>query len=311
MLKRVGLFLAVMLSLFGDANAQQDAMYTQYQFNALAINPAYAGSRNNVLNATALFRSQWIGVEGAPETQTLSFDMPVAYKRIGLGLQVINDKIGITKTTAAYGSYAYRIEMDGGNLALGLQAGIANFRADFTSSQLNTGSAPDPAFLQNINKMLPNFGAGVYFNTDRFYIGASAPHMLNNQLRADAVEVTNTFSKQYVHWFIASGYVMDVGEDYKLKPSVLVKGVSGAPMQFDINANLWIKDVLSVGASYRSFADISASVEAQISWNLHIGYAYDRSMTGLSHVNSGSHEIMLRYQFAFDRDAYYAPKCYF
>ena len=209
MLKKIFGALLLLITIQSHSYAQQDAMYTQYAFNALALNPAYAGSRNNVLNATALYRRQWIGIEGAPETQTLSFDMPVNEKRVGLGVQFFNDKIGITKTTGAYASYAYRIEMENGNLALGLQAGMTNFRADFTSVALNTGSPTDPAFSENINKFLPNFGAGVYFNTDRFYVGASVPHLFNNKLTDHTVDVSNSFSRQYIHTFITMGYVFD------------------------------------------------------------------------------------------------------
>lgn len=306
------LIVAILLTVANSwAYAQQDAMYSQYTFNALAINPAYAGSRNNVLNATALYRNQWTGIDGAPETQTLSFDMPVAYKRIGLGLQLFNDEIGITNTTGAFASYAYRINTGNGKLALGLQAGITSFRADFSSVELNTGSPFDPAFSENVNQILPNFGTGVYYRTDRFYVGASVPNLLNNALKNNSSAVNNGLSRQYVHLFIASGYVFDMGEDFKLKPSILFKGVRGTPLQLDVNAAVWIKDIFSIGASYRSNADISAMAEAQISWQMRIGYAYDRSITRLANFNSGSHEIMIKYQFAFDKDAYLEPKCYF
>jgi type IX secretion system PorP/SprF family membrane protein len=311
MLRKLLVVVFLVLGLADSIYAQQDPMYTQYAFNGLAINPAYAGSRNNVLNATALYRRQWIGIEGAPETQTLAFDMPVAEKRVGLGLQFFNDKIGITKTTGAYASYAYRIITETGKLAFGLQAGVTNFKADYASVPLNTGSPPDVAFSQNVNKFLPNFGAGIYYNTSRFYAGASAPHLLNNSLSNNTADVTNSFSREVVHWFITSGYVFDLGEDLKLKSSMLFKGVKGAPVQMDVGANLWVKDAVSFGLSYRSLADISATIEASLSWQIQVGYSYDRSMSRLSKYNSGSHELMLRYQFSFDKDAYYEPKCYF
>ncbi len=299
----------MMMMSFGAVKAQQDAMYTQYMFNTLAINPAYAGSRN-VLSVTGLFRSQWIGIDGAPETQTLSFDTSIPGKRIGLGLQVFNDKIGITRTSGAYASYAYRIRMERGTLALGLQAGFAKYVADFTNVRLNSGSQTDIAFGYNLNELLPNFGAGVYYNSDRFYIGASVPHLLNNKLNnPSSVVVTNGLvARQYLHLFITSGYVFNMGDDFKLKPSFLFKGSMGAPLQLDVNANFWIKDKISLGAQYRTGDAIAALVELQISDQLRMGYSYDRTISNLQTYNSGSHEIMLRYEFGFERDRILAPR---
>ncbi len=298
-----------MLMSFGAAKAQQDAMYTQYMFNTLAINPAYAGSRN-VLSVTGLFRSQWIGIDGAPETQTLSFDTSIPGKRVGLGLQVFNDKIGITRTTGAYASYAYRIRMERGTLALGLQAGFAKYRADFTSVRLNSGSPVDYAFNYNLNELLPNFGAGAYYNSDRFYVGVSVPHLLNNKLNnPSSVVVTNGLvARQYLHLFITSGYVFNMGDDFKLKPSFLFKGAMGAPVQLDVNANFWIKDKISLGAQYRTGDAFAALMELQISDQLRMGYSYDRTISKLQTYNSGSHEVMLRYEFGFERDRILAPR---
>ncbi|WP_423149543.1 PorP/SprF family type IX secretion system membrane protein [Rubrolithibacter danxiaensis] len=288
--------------------AQQDPMYSQYMFNTLAVNPAYAGSRN-VLSATALYRSQWVGMEGAPQTQTLSFDTSLPDKNVGLGVQVFNDKIGITKTTGAFASYAYRIRMETSTLAFGLQAGISNYRADYTSVPLNE-STPDVAFSQNVNAFLPNFGAGVYFNSDKFYVGLSAPHILNNRLNngSETIQTNGLVARQYLHLFLMTGYVFDMGENVKLKPSVLVKGVQGAPVQVDANANLWINDVISVGASYRHKSDMSAMFEMQVTPQIRLGYSYDRSITRLVNYNSGSHEIMLRYEFGFDDERILAPR---
>lgn len=308
-------FIACLILLFasvGLLKAQQDAMYTQYMFNTLAINPAYAGSRN-VLSATALYRSQWVGVEGAPETQTLSFDSPLRNKKVGLGIQVFSDKIGITKTTGAFVSYAYRIIMDKSTLSFGLQGGMSHYRADFTSVALRSdGSNYDYSFSQNVSKLIPNFGAGVFYNTDKFYIGASVPHLLNNKLINDSVSVSNELiSKQYLHAFVLAGYVFELDPMLKLRPSFLLKAVGGAPLQADINANLWFRDVFSVGVSYRTKADISFLFEIQATDQFRIGYAYDRSLTKLVQFNSGSHEIMLRYEFGFSKNNFATPRRYF
>ena len=297
------LLFFVSLHLFG----QQDAMYSQYMFNTLAINPAYAGSRD-ILSTTALMRSQWVGVEGAPQTKTLSFDTPLRNKKVGMGVQLFNDEVGITSLSGGFVSYAYRIFSEKSTFAFGLQAGASHFKADFNSVQLQENGI-DYAFLSNIDQVLLNFGAGIYYNTDRFYIGASAPHLLNNTLNNNKVVVTNGLvARQYLHLFIASGYVINLDDDFKLKPSFLFKGVKGAPLQLDLNTNLWIKNVFSVGVQYRTNADVGAVVEAQVTPQIRFGYSYDRSVTKLANFNSGSHEIMLRYEFSFEKDKVLSPR---
>lgn len=306
-MKKYILVLFCIVGAYG-AKAQQDALYTQYMFNTLAVNPAYAGSRN-VLSATALMRTQWVGVDGAPETQTLSFDAAMPNKRVGLGIQVFNDELGITKTTGAYASYAYRIPMNKGTLAFGLQGGFAHFRADFTSVRL-TETGLDASFFQNINKMLPNFGAGVYYNTDKFYFGVATPHLLNNRFTDEnSVAVSNKLiAKQYLHVFITSGYVIGLSQDFKLKPSFLIKGVFGAPIQADLSASLWIADRLSIGGQYRTGDAFSGLFELQVSEQFRVGYSYDHTVSKLGNYNSGSHEIMLRYEFGFTKDRIVAPR---
>lgn len=286
---------------------QQEAMYSQYMFNTLAINPAYAGSRN-LTSATILYRSQWVGIEGAPKTATFTIDAPVNNKKVGLGLQIFSDKIGIVNTTGAYASYAYRLRMEKGTLSFGLQGGASQYRADFTSVQLNSGSAFDPSFQQNVNKVLMNFGAGIYYNSDRFYMGLSSPQLLNNKLTDFNVESDNSFRGQALHLFFATGYVFPLGEDFDLKPSVLIKGVQGAPIEADLNATLWIKNTIAFGAQYRTKADIAALVEFQVSPQIRLGYSYDRSVTKLVNFNSGSHEIMLRYEFGFEKGKILSPR---
>ncbi|BAV04821.1 type IX secretion system membrane protein, PorP/SprF family [Filimonas lacunae] len=295
------IFILLLLVIAGyKAGAQQDAMYTQYMFNQLALNPAVAGSKD-VLSATALYRRQWVGVPGAPQTQTLAIDAPVPGKKIGLGLLLSNDKVGITRTTNVFGNYAFKIEMDKGTLALGIRGGASFFRADFTSVDLNGNSPNDPGFMQNVKKALLNFGAGVYYTTDRLYLGVSIPHLLNNTLQNNSAVVTNQLiSREYLHLFVIGGYVFDLNEDLKLKPSFLFKGSKGAPIELDLNANFWLKEIVGVGLSYRSKADISIMAEVQATPRLRFGYAYDRSTTQLVKFNSGSHELMLKYELPID-----------
>jgi len=282
-------------------------MYSQYMFNTLAINPAYAGSRN-VLSATALFRNQWTGIDGAPKTGTLSVDAPILGKQVGIGAQIFTDKLGITQTNGGTLSAAYRIRMEKGSLSFGIQTVFSQYRANFTEVPLSSSAAYDPAFADNVSKFLFNVGTGVYYNSDKFYIGLSALDIMPNSLTKYESNNIALGSKQALHLFLATGYVFPLSPDFKLKPSVLVKGVKGAPIEADLNAALWIKDVVSIGAQYRTSADIGAMIEVQASPQIRIGYSYDRSTTPLKSFNSGSHEIMLRYEFGFDKGKILSPR---
>lgn len=292
----------MLIAFTKTSKAQQDPMYTQYMFNALALNPAYAGSRN-VVSATALYRNQWSGLKGAPETATFTIDAPINDKKIGLGLQVFNDKLGITNTTGIVASGAYRIRMEKGTLAFGLQGSLSNFKANYQNVALDqTGSNTDIAFQDNVNSTLFNLGTGIYYNSDRFYIGLSAPQLLPNKLGETAL------SKQEIHLFLTAGVVFDLSDDFKLKPSIMVKEVKGAPIEGDLNAMLWIKDVVGIGAQYRSNADVSGLFEIQATPQIRLGYSYDHSITTLQNHNSGSHEIMLRYEFGYEKNKFISPR---
>ena len=305
MKRTLGLLLILLTGLsISSAFGQQTAMYTQYMFNTLAINPGYAGSRN-VISATALLRNQWTGVEGAPTTQTFTLDAPINQKKVGLGLQLFSDKLGRTSNTGAVVSYAYRIRMSKASLSFGLQGSLNVFNADYNSIELDpSGLSNDPAFASNDKKTLFNFGTGIYYNTDRFYAGLSSPELINNILPGSATDK----NRQTFHLFLMSGYVFPINNTFKLKPSVLIKGVKGAPLEADVNTSLWIKDVLSLGVQYRTNADMSGLVEVQIAPQIRFGYAYDHSTTSLSSYNSGSHEIMLRYEFGFQRNRVLSPR---
>jgi len=287
--------------------AQQDAMYSQYMFNTLAINPAYAGSRN-VTSATALYRDQWVGIDGAPKTATFTIDFPIDAKKVGLGFQAFTDKIGVTSTTGGFISYAYRIRMEKATLSFGLQAGASQYIANLSSVNLNTGGAGDPAFATNINKTLLDFGFGAYYNSDKFYIGLSFPQVLNNKLNDLNVQSTNTFNGQTVHAFLASGYVFALGDDLHLNPSVLFKAVQGAPLEADLNTTLWIKDMLGLGFQYRSNADVSGTLQVQATSQLRFGFSYDFSTTDLAQYNTGSLEFMVRYEFGFPQGKILSPR---
>ncbi len=300
------IIILTMCLLFTKSWGQQDAMYTQYMFNTLAINPAYAGSRN-LVSATALYRNQWTGIEGAPRTGTFTIDAPVLNKRLGVGLQVFSDKLGVTQTTGGSASAAYRIRMEKGSLSFGLQGSISHYTARLSSVSLSSNPGYDPAFMNDASKTLFNFGTGVYYNSDKFYLGLAVQDLLGNSLNSNA-NGNNLQAKQVPHLFVTAGYVFPLAEDFKLKPSFLVKGVKGAPVEADFNASLWIKNILAIGAGYRTNADISALLEVQVSPQIRIGYSYDRSTTELQNFNSGSHEIMLRYEFGFEKNKILSPR---
>ena len=288
--------------------AQQEAMYTQYMFNMMAVNPAYAGSRG-VLSATAMYRHQWAGVEGAPRTGSLYFDMATRNKKVGIGIQAFNDRIGIVKTTGFYASYAYRINFDekGSALAIGLQGGLSNYKADLTKVELTEGG--DPAFMQNMNAIMPSFGAGIFYNTPKFYAGVSVPNLVKSYLRKDQyLYSTEVVAQKYMHLFLMAGYVFDLNQSLKLKPSFLVKAVKGAPVQADINLNCWIKEIVGIGASYRTGDAIAGLLELQLTNQFRLGYAYDHSISDFVKYNQGSHEIMLRFEFGWDKSQVVSPR---
>lgn len=282
--------------------SQQDAMYSQYLFNKLAINPAYAGSRG-ISSASALFRTQWVGIKGAPVTKTVSYDGPMRNKKIGLGIQAFNYQMGITNLNGAFASYSYRLNFSASTLAFGLQVGASHIKADLNS--VNLGSqGQDQAFSQNINEVFLNFGTGAYYNTEKFYVGFSVPHLLRNRLRTDYDETSDGLvSRQHLNVFLTSGYEFRLGEDFKLTPSFLLRGMQGSPARLDLNANMWIKDQFSVGLQYRISEAIGAILEVNITPQISTGYSYDRSITKLIELNSGSHEIMLRYKFKLKKES--------
>lgn len=299
------LYIILLLLASGSLYAQQDAMYSQYMFNMMAVNPAYAGSRE-VLSITGLSRAQWVGLEGAPISNTLSLDMPIKDKNVGLGLQVFNDKIGIMSNSGFYGSYAYRIRFKRSTLSFGLQGGLVHFTANYAQVRLASSitAVPDRAFQENASIMIPSAGAGFFYNNDKYYVGASLPNLLNTQISTASQVKVN----KYDHLFLMAGYVYNINNDFKLKPSALLKVVSGAPMQLDANVNLWMYDVIALGVSYRTGDAAVAMIELQAAPNFKVGYAYDQSITALRYFHSGSHEIMLRYEFGYTKDKIITPR---
>jgi len=288
-----------------DIQAQQEAMFTQYMFNGLALNPAYAGS-HEALSATFLFRDQWTGLPGAPSTQTLSLHSPIRDGKIALGLQFIHDKLSVFQQYGLNGVYAYRILTNKGTLSLGLQFGFTSYSAEL--SDLTPQVPNDPVFQGNVSKTMPSFGAGVYYYTNRFYIGLSAPQLVTNSLSEDVVEI-DADARQERHYFFTVGHMFPLSHSIQLKPNILLKAVDGAPLQMDLNLNVLFSEVLWLGVSWRSESDFNALLELQITDQLLLGYSYDFAhTTELSRVNSGSHELMVNYRFRYAKNKVITPR---
>ena len=290
-----------------NACAQFEPQFTQYMFNEMFINPAYAGSREQI-SATMVYRNQWVGLEGAPKTQTASIHGPLMNKKLGLGLSIMNESIGVTRDFSVYASYAYRLQFRASSLAFGLQGGLINHQENL--SEVVTNEENDPEFLYNTPRVvLPNMGFGMYYNTDRFFAGVSIPRMFENKVAGDGTgDVTNDFNFETWHYYVTSGYVFPVSEEVKLKPTVMVKAVSGAPIVGDFSVNALFKEKIWVGASYRTGDSFAGMFNLQLTPQLRLGYSYDYTVTELSAYSNGTHEINLGYDFSFNKKKVVTPR---
>jgi len=301
--------LLLMLSISLRVFSQQDPMYSQYIFNGLLINPAYAGTRE-VLNATMLYRNQWVNIPGAPKTGIFSIDSPVRNEKIGLGLNVSFDKIGVTSHSAITGIYAYKLRFSQSSLTFGIQAGIGFFYSNNTSVKYIDNTQIDVAFQTDYKKTLPNFGIGMYYQANRFFAGFSIPQILGPEIhQAIYGNQQNDLDLALVnHYFLSSGYLFDLNPDLKFQLYTLLKFVDGAPVEGDLNGILWFSDSIAFGLSYRSISSVGSLIQIKINKQLFLGYAYEYSTTQLKDFTSGSHEIALRYQFDFSRGKISTPR---
>jgi len=295
-MKNKFLYLVLALSLQGFA--QQEMMISQYMFNGLYLNPAYAGS-HKFTEITALHRQQWVSFAGAPVSQILSAEGHLKNSKIGWGGIITNDRIGVTYKTDLYGNYAYHLPIgEKGNLSMGLRAGFSYYRA--LLNQLTIWDESDPVFSNNIrNKFLPNAGAGIYYYTPKFYAGISLPNMVNYDPNSfGTLGNVLSGSPNYVrHLYLNTGYVLEAGENLHFKPSILVKHVQSAPTELDLNLNVFFYGKLSVGGSYRTGDGIVGMLEYQHDSKWRIGYSYDYPMTRIRNYTFGSHEVMFSYMF--------------
>ena len=300
----ITLWLWMALAITQSAWSQSDPMFTQYMFNELYINPAYAGSRE-YLSATALVRQQWVGIDGAPSTQTLSAHKPILNNKIGAGLTFLNESIGVSKRTQLNANAAYRLPMGRNHLSFGLQLGMASISENLSS----LGLVNDNQFATNTGrKLAPNVGFGTYYLTPKWYAGFSIPRMLQNRLDGSAGELDNRFNLSAWHYFMTAGSIHSINAEIKIKPSIMLKAVQGSPMELDLNALGIFRDRLWAGLGYRTGDAVNLLVGAQINQQLRAGYSYDYTMSDLGNFNSGSHELMIGYDFNYEKDKVVSPR---
>ena len=283
-----------------NVSAQQDAMFTHYAYNTLAVNPGYAGTRD-ALTVTGLYRNQWVGFDGAPVTQTLTLHTPVFNNKLGVGMSFVNDKIGPLRSTSVYGDIAYKIKLSTtGRLAFGLKGGGNLVQGNFTSLTLNTTG--DNAFSENIRSSFkPNFGFGVYYYSAKAYVGLSTPTLLENEFNSSASAATNKLIKKR-HYFFIAGTVFDIGKNgsLKFKPTTFVKVTDAAPIEADVTGMFIFNNKIELGAMFRTGDAVGLLLGYNVTPQLRFGYSYDFSYTNKTiKYNGGSHEIMLRYDFFY------------
>lgn len=298
-------FLSVLLFIGIGAIAQQDAQYTQYMYNTVSINPAYAGSRGQ-MSIAALHRSQWVGLDGAPVTQTLNIHSPIGYKGLGMGFSIVNDQIGPTSETNFDMDFSYTIKMEKeACLSFGLKGSVNLL--DIRFSELNQFTS-DQTLQQDIdNRLSPNVGAGIYYHTNKFYTGLSVPRFLET---SHFEESSLSTAKEQMNFYFITGYVWDLSSTVKFKPTILSKITQGAPLQVDVSANFMLNDKFILGAAYRWDAAVSGMVGFNISDGFLLGIAYDRETTALGSAafNDGSFEVILRYDFISFKDNLKSPR---
>ncbi len=326
-MKKIILAITLLVVAHTTTKAQQDPRFSQYMFNQLVINPAYTGT-TEALSLSLLGRYQWVGIDGSPQTGTLSGHLPLGTdKKAGVGAYLAYDKIGVTQTTAFFGSYAYKFILGESRLSVGLNGGINYLSTDDSQLQTNPIMDPvtgDPVFQQgSLKRLLPNFGLGLYFyKPNKYYMGVSAPHLLNNNLRDEEATIA-LIAKQYRQYNFMAGGVIGQGA-FKFRPSMLVKAVpTNAPVQVDLSAMFLIKDMLWLGGSYRTAVgnrNEAGSVQAiatesadaivgfQFQNGLRLSYAYDLTLSKLQQFTTGSHEIMIGYDIKGKGVRYHTPR---
>ncbi|MND98819.1 hypothetical protein D3C87_1082490 [compost metagenome] len=289
-MKKISCLLILLFVGMLEASAQQQSQYTQYMYNTMTINPGYTGTRA-IPSIFGLYRTQWVGLDGAPKTANFSIESPITENGQGLGLSVISDQIGFTKETTVTASYAYPIQLSADlHLSLGVSASGNFAQIDYTKATIK--DVNDPYLTGILTKNSPNFGAGAYFHSSKWYAGLSVPMILETKFYDD---VKVSVASQKMHFYAMGGYVFDLNNNLKFKPAAMLKMVSGAPLAVDLSANFLFNEKLTLGAAYRWDAAVSAMAGFQVTPGMNIGYAYDYDTQKIGNYNSGSHEIFLRF----------------
>lgn len=283
--------MVYMLAATTHTHGQQDPQFTHYMYNTLSVNPAYAGQRET-LSIVGLSRTQWVGIDGAPQTQSLGVHSPLSNGRIGLGLNAVKDALGPARESFVDANISYSIPVSesGTKLSFGLKAGWHNITTDWSKGQFQN---PDVLFNDDISQNALIIGAGLYLNNRKWYLGISAPNFLATDHYDDFQE---SLATERLHLFLTGGYVFDVSDNVKLKPAFLVKAVPGAPVIADISANALFNDKLTLGLAWRWDDSIAGLAGFQITKGLFFGYGYDLTNSDLNNYNSGTHELILRFE---------------
>ncbi|MCZ8145158.1 type IX secretion system membrane protein PorP/SprF [Flavobacterium sp.] len=304
-MKKLYFLTAFALLAVLDASAQQDPHYTQYMYNMSVINPAYAGSKEN-MSGGLLYRKQWVEIEDAPTTGTFFLHSPVG-KNVGLGISAITDKIGPVEENNIYTDFSYTLNLGGeSRLAFGLKAGATFHKVGLFSEVFNNVPDPnDPAFRENTNSTYLNLGTGLFYYTNKFYVALSVPNMLKSKhLDFNGRQ----FGTETQHYFLTGGYVFDLSPTVKFKPFALVKTAFQAPVSFDVSTNFLFNDKFEIGATYRREDSFGAMVNYAITPNLRIGYAYDHIVSDLKVTTPSSHEVILLFDLNFPKKVSQSPR---
>lgn len=295
----------VLLITVQTGKAQYDAMFTQYMFNEMFINPAYAGSKE-AMSATLLHRQQWVNFPGRPVTTSFSLHGPLEGNKMGVGLSILNEKVGVMNRNLIYASYAYRLKFkDKSTLAMGLMGGLDNQNNKLNTLKVSNevNAVADPQFGNSPNVVAPNFGVGLYYNTKTLYVGLSIPRMIDNKVKfgpdgSSTIKTTKVKPALFTY-YLTAGYLFTLNEELKLRTNVMMKAVQNAPLQFDLGANLLIRDLVWAGLTYRSGSSMAVILGYQVNKQFLVSYSYDYGLNKIQKYSQGSHEIVLNYLFSF------------
>ena len=291
LMKKIVALLAIIVMASLDGKAQQDPMYTQYMFNQLVLNPGYTGSKD-ALDVMLLYRTQWVGFEGAPKTTVLSAHTPIFGNKSNVGASLVHDAIGISENYHFTGYYSYRLDFSKFRVSMGLNAELKQQEMNWQRvDPFNLRDPNIPAGADNIT--LPNFGVGLYIDSDKMYAGIAIPRLLENDLDYNSGQSNvNSSARQFRHFYAMGGFIMDVSRDVKFKPAALVKYTENAPLEVDVNASFLFAEKFWLGATWRTGDSFDIIAQFMLK-NMRIGYSFDYTTTQLNNYNQGSHEILI------------------